>query len=128
MTNDRRAKHLEPSAICHLPSAICHFSFAMLASVPSKGPRIMRPYLMLSAMFIWLASAMTASAAEPTVTLNVWPDEAPGETGSIGLEKVIVQNPGDKPVKLLTTVTHPTLSVFRQARDKDSGVAVVICL
>ena len=87
----------------------------------------MRPYLMLSAMFIWLASAMTASAGEPTLTLDVWPDKAPGETGSIGPEKVIDQKPGDKPVKLLTNVTHPTLSVFRPARDKDTGVAVVIC-
>src|SRR5208282_6684642 len=100
MTNDRRAKDLEPSAICH-------FSFAMLASVASKGPRIMRPYLMLSAMFIWLASAMTASAGEPTLTLDVWSDKAPGETGSIGPEKVIDRKPGDKPVKLLTNVTHP---------------------
>ncbi|MGB2612944.1 MAG: alpha/beta hydrolase [Isosphaeraceae bacterium] len=87
----------------------------------------MRPYLMLSAMFIWLASAMTASAGEPTLTLDVWPDKAPGETGSIGPEKVIDQKPGDKPVKLLTNVTQPTLSVFRPARDKDTGVAVVIC-
>src|SRR5271157_6491562 len=110
MTDGRRiSSHL---------SAICHFSFAKLASVASNGPRIMRPYLMLSAMFIWLASAMTASAGEPTLTLDVWPDEAPGETGSIGPEKVIDQKPGDKPVKLLTNVTHPTLSVFRPACDK----------
>ena len=78
----------------------------------------MRPYLMLCMMFIWLASAMTASAGEPTLTLDVWPDKAPGETGSIGPEKVIDQKPGDKPVKLLTNVTHPTLSVFRTARDR----------
>ena len=86
-----------------------------------------RPYLMLSAMFIWLASAMTASAGEPALTLDVWPDKAPGESGSIGPEKVVDQKPGDKPMKLLTNVTHPTLSVFRPARDKDTGVAVVIC-
>ena len=64
---------------------------------------------------------------EPTLTLDVWPDKAPGETGSIGPEKVIDQKPGDKPVKLLTNVTHPTLSVFRPAHGKDTGVAVVIC-
>jgi len=54
----------------------------------------MRPYLMLSALFIWLASAMTASAAEPTLRLDVWPGKAPGETGSIGPEKVLDQKPG----------------------------------
>ena len=30
-------------------------------------------------------------------------------------------------MKLLTNVTHPTLSVFRPARGKDTGVAAVIC-
>ncbi len=82
---------------------------------------------MLSAMFIWLASAMMASAGEATLTLDVWPDKAPGETGSIGPEKAVDQKPGDKPVELLTNITHPTLSIFRPARDKDTGVAVVIC-
>ena len=70
---------------------------------------------------------MSASAGEPTLTLDVWPDKAPGETGSIGPEKVEDQKPGEKPVKRVTNVTHPTLSVFRPARDKDTGVAVVIC-
>ena len=71
--------------------------------------------------------SMPASAAEPTLTLDVWPDKAPGETGSIGPEKVVDQKPGDKPMKILTNITHPTLSVFRPARDKDTGAAVVIC-
>ena len=70
---------------------------------------------------------LPAAAAEPTLTLDVWPDKPPGETGSIGPEKVVDQKPGDKPIKILTNITHPTLSVFRPARDKDSGVAVVIC-
>jgi len=50
---------------------------------------------MLPAMLISLAWGMTASAAEPTLTLDVWPDKAPGETGSIGPEKVLDQNPGE---------------------------------
>ena len=87
----------------------------------------MRPFLMCSAMFFWLASALTASAAEPTLTLDVWPDKAPGESGSIGPEKVLDQKPGDKPLKPLTNITHPRLSVFRPAREKDTGAAVVIC-
>src|SRR5271157_2293024 len=50
MTNDRRAEDLEPSAICHLPFVICHLPFVIchLPSAALKGPRIMRPYLMLS--------------------------------------------------------------------------------
>ena len=87
----------------------------------------MQPYVMLSLMFIWLACAMPARAGEPTLTLDVWPDKAPGETGSIGPEKVEDQKPGEKLVKRVTNVIHPTLSVFRPARDKDTGVAVVIC-
>jgi acetyl esterase/lipase len=87
----------------------------------------MRPYVMLSLMFIWLTCAMPASAGEPSLTLDVWPDKAPGEIGSVGPEKVEDQKPGEKLVKRVSNVTHPTLSVFRPARDKDTGVAVVIC-
>src|SRR5262249_56547621 len=57
----------------------------------------------------------------------VWPGKVPGETGSVGEEKFLEQKPGEKPVKRLTNVSKPTLTVFRPAKDKDTGAAVVIC-
>jgi acetyl esterase/lipase len=64
-------------------------------------------------------------AAEPS-TLDVWPGPAPGEKGKFGPERTQPQKPGDKPVKLLTDISHPTLTVYRPARDKDTGAAVLI--
>jgi acetyl esterase/lipase len=58
--------------------------------------------------------------------MNVWPDQAPGEKGSLGAERFLQQKPGEKPVKLLTDVSHPTLTVYRPASEKDTGAAVLI--
>lgn len=66
-------------------------------------------------------------AAEKPVVVDVWPGKVPGETGSIGEEKVLESKPGEKQVKRITNVSKPTLSVFRPAKDKDNGAAVVIC-
>jgi acetyl esterase/lipase len=66
-------------------------------------------------------------AQEKPLVLDVWPGKAPGETGEIGAEKLLEAKPNDKkPVQRLTNVTKPTLTVYRPAKDKDTGVAVVI--
>jgi len=67
----------------------------------------------------------TADAPAP-LTLDVWPGPAPGEDGSIGAEKVD-ESPGPNPIKRVTNVTHPTITVHRPDRAKDTGVAVVVC-
>src|SRR5262249_50737769 len=71
--------------------------------------------------------ALAAPAADKPLTLDVWPGKAPGETGQIGEEKFLEQKAGEKKVKRLTNVSRPTLTIFRPARDKDTGAAVVIC-
>ena len=87
----------------------------------------MRLVPVLSALVFGLCFTATSQAAGPALTLDVWPGKAPGETGSIGPEKVVDQKPGDKPIKILTNITRPTLTVFRPARDRDTGASVVIC-
>ncbi len=87
---------------------------------------------LLSALFVLAPAASAADtgghAATPgsdsvgahgTMTLDVWPGKAPGETGQVGPE----QWSGKK----VTNVTHPTLQVFRPEKDKDTGVAIVVC-
>ena len=69
-----------------------------------------------------LAGATTAWAADKPPTLDVWPGKVPGETGDVGTEKMEESNK----VKRVTNVTRPTLTVFRPAKDKDTGAAVVI--
>lgn len=76
---------------------------------------------------IVLLFATAATAAEKPLVLDVWPGKVPGETGQIGDEKVLESKPGEKPVKRITNVSKPTLTVFRPAKDKDTGAAVVVC-
>jgi CubicO group peptidase (beta-lactamase class C family)/acetyl esterase/lipase len=74
-----------------------------------------------------LAVAALRPAGEKHQVLSVWPGKVPGENGQIGEEKVQESRPNEKPVKRLTNVSKPTITIFRPARDKDTGAAVVIC-
>jgi acetyl esterase/lipase len=67
-----------------------------------------------------------ATAAEKPQTVDLWPSKAPGEKGEIGEEKLLDAKPGESKVKRLSNVTHPTLTIYKPARDKDTGTAVVI--
>jgi acetyl esterase/lipase len=64
-----------------------------------------------------------AQTAEKPVLLDVWPGKAPGETKPIAEEKM----EESKSVKRISNVSKPTLTVYRPAKDKDTGAAVVIC-
>jgi acetyl esterase/lipase len=74
----------------------------------------------------YLLTGCLTLAAEPALTLDVWPDKAPGETGAVGNEKVEFFK-GDLPKKQVTNVSRPTLEVFRPAKGRENGAAVVIC-
>jgi acetyl esterase/lipase len=63
-----------------------------------------------------------AAAAEQPLVLDLWPGKVPGETGPAGAEKLT----GTKGSRQLTNVSKPTLTVYRPAKDKDTGVAVII--
>ncbi|APW62273.1 alpha/beta hydrolase [Paludisphaera borealis] len=74
-----------------------------------------------------LSAVATAADRKPTTTLDVWPGAAPGEVGAVGPEHFVDAKPGEREVKRLTNVSHPTLTVFRPDPAKDTGAAVVIC-
>jgi acetyl esterase/lipase len=76
---------------------------------------------------ILIPALSAAGADKQPMTVDVWPGKAPGETGTIGEEKFLEQKAGEKKVKRLTNVSKPTLTIFRPAKDKDTGAAVVIC-
>lgn len=70
-------------------------------------------------------------SAAPAASIPLWPAEAPGEKGAIGEEKDtsgpksnLVQG---KPLIRLGNVSKPTLTVYRPAKDKDTGASVIIC-
>ena len=69
--------------------------------------------------------------AEEPMTINLWPGKAPGETKELPAEKNI-SKPGEglvagKSVIRLANVSTPTLAIYRPAKDKDTGAAVIIC-
>jgi acetyl esterase/lipase len=73
-------------------------------------------------------------AADAPRVVDVWPDTPPEETGGIGDEKVVLSPALDRTqvevtesTRMITNVTKPTLTIYRPARDADTGTAVVIC-
>lgn len=70
----------------------------------------------LSALIILSSVSLAAEAPQ---TLNVWPGKAPGDSSQIARE----QWHG----KAVTNVTEPTLAIYRPAKEKDTGVAVIVC-
>ena len=86
-------------------------------------------YLTLFALLTALAGSI-ASGAEP-LTLNVWPGKPPGETKELPPEADQTK-PQDKLIAgrriiKLGNVSTPQLAVYRPAKEKDTGAAVVIC-
>jgi len=81
-------------------------------------------------MFIGLfLLAFSCSASEPQV-IDLWPGNAPGETGAIGDERDTT-TPKDnliagKPVIRLGNVSKPTITLYRPG-DKQNGAAVIVC-
>jgi acetyl esterase/lipase len=81
-----------------------------------------RPVLALAAA---LAAAVPAFADLPT--LDLWPGVAPGEKGNVPPEQVQPQKPGENPpVQRITNVSKPTVTVYKPAKDRDTGAAIVV--
>ena len=73
-----------------------------------------------------LALTLPAAAAEKPAVLDLWPGPVPGEKADLGPEKEVEAKPGQRQVKRITNVSKPTLTVFKPAKGKDTGAAVVI--
>jgi acetyl esterase/lipase len=71
---------------------------------------------------IFLGFTFIATAADPPV-VYLWPDGAPGSEGKTGEEKVQVQPAGDH---VISNVHKPSITVYLPAKEKATGVAVVI--
>ncbi len=70
-----------------------------------------------------LLASLPLPAADPVLTVNVWPGLPPGDkTGTVADEQLDA-----KSMLLKGTVSTPTLAVYRPAKDKDTGAAVLVC-
>ena len=84
--------------------------------------------LAVLAVFTLSAASLLAAPGEP---IRLWPKDAPGETSNIGEEKD-TSGPksglvAGKPLIRLGNVSQPTITVYRPAKEKDTGASVVIC-
>jgi endo-1,4-beta-xylanase len=76
---------------------------------------------------IFLLSQLLAAvigAAETGSVIPLWPGEAPGSEGKTAEEKVRLSGEGEH---VVSSIHHPTLTVFLPAKDQATGAAIVIC-
>jgi acetyl esterase/lipase len=81
---------------------------------------------------LWLT--WSAAAADKPMVVELWPGKVPDETGNIGAEKEYMSKKLTKKeveitesTCLVTNVTKPTITIYRPAKEKDTGAAVLIC-
>src|SRR5262249_35986332 len=104
------------------------------ANALRRTPPMKRATAILS-LPLCLFLACLALAADRPLVVDVWPGKAPDDdAGKIGEEKffelMVDGKPYQvfgKPTRWLTNVTRPTLTVYRPAKDRDTGVAMLIC-
>ena len=75
-----------------------------------------------------------AVAADKPLVVDLWPGKPPDETGAVGTETVRMSPKLDRaqvevtePTRMITNVSKPTISIYRPAKEKDTGTAVIIC-
>src|SRR6476659_9210286 len=86
---------------------------------------------------LWCAAGRGSGAEEPRVevprVVELWPGTAPEEPGTIGEERRFPSKPNKdrsettESTRLITNVTKPTITLFRPAKEKDTGAAMLIC-
>src|SRR5262245_35927440 len=86
------------------------------------------------ALLAALASFSPLPAADKPLVLDLWPGKAPDELGEIGPEKVVAspkltrkEVEVTESTRMITNVTRPTITVYRPAKEKDTGAAMIIC-
>ncbi|MBL8793620.1 MAG: alpha/beta hydrolase [Planctomycetia bacterium] len=86
------------------------------------------------ALLLLISAAGAQAPAEKPQVIDLWPGKVPDDVGIPGEEKVfelMVQGKpyqvGGKPTKWVTNVTKPTLTIYRPAKDRDTGVSMLIC-
>jgi len=88
----------------------------------------MNPIAMCAPLIFGLSLTSPVVGADDPLVLPVWPDKVPGDYGEIGSEQFrSPENAPTKDAKWLTNVTKPTITVFRPAKEKNTGAAMLIC-
>jgi len=127
------------SIIGHL--MICRWNLDPLSwsngSATSAGPiphgAPMRFIVWLSVFTLFPVLVSASQAEEPSVLL-IWPGDAPDEPGNLpaeyermspALERKQVEV--TEPTRLLSSVSKPSITIYRPAADRNTGSALIIC-
>ena len=102
----------------------------MKTRVSPKRSDLCRIFLLSLALIIL---SLPSESAEAPLVIPIWPgatiaDSGVGAYGKIGAERV--RDPSDSPTKdakWITNVKTPTITVFPAPKEKNSGVAIIIC-
>jgi acetyl esterase/lipase len=85
-------------------------------------------------LLLWLCVADPAAGADKPLVVELWPGKVPDDVGDIGPEKVLLspkltrkEVEVTEPTRLVTNVSRPTITVYRPAKEKDTGAAALIC-
>src|ERR1700722_6274362 len=94
----------------------------------------MKRIALLVCLVAWSCLSGPAQGADKPTVVKLWPGKAPEEPGDIGPEKGRMspkltrkQVEVTQQTRLVTNVSKPTLSIYRPAKDKDTGTAILIC-
>jgi acetyl esterase/lipase len=94
----------------------------------------MKRIVAVVSLFSWLWAPWPAAAADMPTVVELWPGKVPDETGTIGPETVRMSPKHTRkevevtePTRLVTNVGKPTLTLYRPAKETDTGAAILIC-
>jgi len=88
----------------------------------------MNPIAFFISLFVAVAASGMAAAAEPLV-VDLWPGKPPGDVGIERQESTRMYESAllDKPTKLITNVSRPTLTIYPAAKNANTRAAMIIC-
>src|SRR5437899_6010881 len=94
----------------------------------------MKRLMVAVALLTWSCAAGPAVAADKPRVMELWPGKAPDETRDIGAETIRMspmltrkEVEVTESTRLVTNVSKPTLTIYRPAKEKDTGAAILIC-
>src|SRR5882762_9717862 len=82
----------------------------------------------------WICVPWSVAGADTPLVVEIWPGSAPDESGDIGPEKFLMspalerkQVEVTEPTRMISNVTKPTVTIYRPAKEKETGTAMLIC-
>jgi len=95
----------------------------------------MKKLVTLVSLILFLCMAEAGVEKKKPLVIELWPGKVPDEENAkIGPEKVVMSPKLDKKqvevtesTRMVTNVTKPTITIYRPAKDKDTGTAMLIC-